>query len=129
MIRRPPRSTLFPYTTLFRSRCCEIWCRRRCLAARARSIAAARSARGCRFMRAMRSRRSPRFSSASELGPGAERLTGGAGLFQRRSALDATQQPLAVAIKTVAGVAANDFHRRARANRLVEIIDDEVNRE
>src|SRR3712207_7435713 len=26
MIRRPPRSTLFPYTTLFRSRaCCTIW--------------------------------------------------------------------------------------------------------
>src|SRR2546422_6630398 len=24
MIRRPPRSTLFPYTTLFRSRC--VWC-------------------------------------------------------------------------------------------------------
>src|SRR2546427_13255263 len=24
MIRRPPRSTLFPYTTLFRSRCGEI---------------------------------------------------------------------------------------------------------
>src|SRR3989442_9451673 len=24
MIRRPPRSTLFPYTTLFRSRCKEI---------------------------------------------------------------------------------------------------------
>src|SRR6202021_3273684 len=23
MIRRPPRSTLFPYTTLFRSRCAE----------------------------------------------------------------------------------------------------------
>src|SRR5260221_9369967 len=23
MIRRPPRSTLFPYTTLFRSRCCD----------------------------------------------------------------------------------------------------------
>src|SRR3712207_8724954 len=23
MIRRPPRSTLFPYTTLFRSRCCN----------------------------------------------------------------------------------------------------------
>src|SRR2546427_7315006 len=23
MIRRPPRSTLFPYTTLFRSICCE----------------------------------------------------------------------------------------------------------
>src|SRR2546430_8199189 len=25
MIRRPPRSTLFPYTTLFRSRCCAHW--------------------------------------------------------------------------------------------------------
>src|SRR5207302_8084771 len=23
MIRRPPRSTLFPYTTLFRSQCCQ----------------------------------------------------------------------------------------------------------
>src|SRR2546430_13053099 len=26
MIRRPPRSTLFPYTTLFRSRCCDSGC-------------------------------------------------------------------------------------------------------
>src|SRR5436853_2701409 len=25
MIRRPPRSTLFPYTTLFRSGLCSIW--------------------------------------------------------------------------------------------------------
>src|SRR5256885_5140011 len=25
MIRRPPRSTLFPYTTLFRSPCCPPW--------------------------------------------------------------------------------------------------------
>src|SRR3712207_7150522 len=25
MIRRPPRSTLFPYTTLFRSMCLEEW--------------------------------------------------------------------------------------------------------
>src|SRR3712207_8708053 len=25
MIRRPPRSTLFPYTTLFRSRVCRQW--------------------------------------------------------------------------------------------------------
>src|SRR5687768_18160959 len=25
MIRRPPRSTLFPYTTLFRSRCARTW--------------------------------------------------------------------------------------------------------
>src|SRR2546428_7711537 len=29
MIRRPPRSTLFPYTTLFRSRR-RVWGRRRC---------------------------------------------------------------------------------------------------
>src|SRR2546425_6896330 len=28
MIRRPPRSTLFPYTTLFRSRRADIHCRR-----------------------------------------------------------------------------------------------------
>src|SRR2546426_6291978 len=28
MIRRPPRSTLFPYTTLFRSRECFLVCRR-----------------------------------------------------------------------------------------------------
>src|SRR5436190_18379197 len=25
MIRRPPRSTLFPYTTLFRSTWCRVW--------------------------------------------------------------------------------------------------------
>src|ERR1039457_1791372 len=25
MIRRPPRSTLFPYTTLFRSGCVSVW--------------------------------------------------------------------------------------------------------
>src|SRR6266536_5347781 len=30
MIRRPPRSTLFPYTTLFRSPPRPRWCRRRC---------------------------------------------------------------------------------------------------
>src|SRR2546427_13122956 len=29
MIRRPPRSTLFPYTTLFRSRCHDVLLRRR----------------------------------------------------------------------------------------------------
>src|SRR5699024_12706916 len=28
MIRRPPRSTLFPYTTLFRSPASRRWCRR-----------------------------------------------------------------------------------------------------
>src|SRR5947207_8701392 len=26
MIRRPPRSTLFPYTTLFRSACAQVFC-------------------------------------------------------------------------------------------------------
>src|SRR5258708_21239142 len=30
MIRRPPRSTLFPYTTLFRSRQCLLYSVRRC---------------------------------------------------------------------------------------------------
>src|SRR2546430_8019182 len=30
MIRRPPRSTLFPYTTLFRSRPARASCRARC---------------------------------------------------------------------------------------------------
>src|SRR6478736_7294534 len=36
MIRRPPRSTLFPYTTLFRSscRCSAPWCWPRCPALR-----------------------------------------------------------------------------------------------
>src|SRR5436309_2051795 len=29
MIRRPPRSTLFPYTTLFRSEIAGLWVRRR----------------------------------------------------------------------------------------------------
>src|SRR5258706_13488086 len=40
MIRRPPRSTLFPYTTLFRS----LRCRRPGIAARRIVLAAARSA-------------------------------------------------------------------------------------
>src|SRR5258708_26305919 len=40
MIRRPPRSTLFPYTTLFRSREAEPW-----LGAQARGLAA-QDARG-----------------------------------------------------------------------------------
>src|SRR5438128_4830470 len=42
MIRRPPRSTLFPYTTLFRSSPCRRWLRcwpGRCREARARGIA------------------------------------------------------------------------------------------
>src|SRR2546429_5404636 len=53
MIRRPPRSTLFPYTTLFRS-----W---------ARSSAAARqsSGRRCTRSRSRRNTRSPRRASCS----------------------------------------------------------------
>src|SRR5947208_6894443 len=42
MIRRPPRSTLFPYTTLFRSRCC--WTRSvSCRSRSRRSCCASRS--------------------------------------------------------------------------------------
>src|SRR2546422_2881984 len=36
MIRRPPRSTLFPYTTLFRSRDCESQARATCVGCRTR---------------------------------------------------------------------------------------------
>src|SRR5690242_21251874 len=46
MIRRPPRSTLFPYTTLFRSRSCR---------ARAIAISATGSSRKSRSARAARS--------------------------------------------------------------------------
>jgi hypothetical protein len=55
-------------------------------------------------------------------------LAGRGGLFQRRSAFDATQQLLGLAVKTIAGVAANDFPCRLRANRHVGKIEDEVNR-
>src|SRR2546422_3614887 len=44
MIRRPPRSTLFPYTTLFRSRVAESWISRRDELDGARSRATRRSA-------------------------------------------------------------------------------------
>src|SRR2546426_8874421 len=53
MIRRPPRSTLFPYTTLFRSSGAPCRCRRRRTAAGARGIRdpctcpTGRGARGC----------------------------------------------------------------------------------
>src|SRR3712207_7842059 len=43
MIRRPPRSTLFPYTTLFRSRAAEAGLRRR--RRRARRIACSTTSR------------------------------------------------------------------------------------
>src|SRR2546430_3416211 len=41
MIRRPPRSTLFPYTTLFRSASSGTGCRTRCALGRARAYPAA----------------------------------------------------------------------------------------
>src|SRR5438093_1931589 len=47
MIRRPPRSTLFPYTTLFRSR---TWSRAN-RATSARSIVISIRARACAFIR------------------------------------------------------------------------------
>src|SRR5438093_7369649 len=43
MIRRPPRSTLFPYTTLFRSRRCCRRSSRRSRTAKSRSTPASRS--------------------------------------------------------------------------------------
>src|SRR3712207_6966607 len=42
MIRRPPRSTLFPYTTLFRSTC-QVWL---CASCTARQVSSAESAVG-----------------------------------------------------------------------------------
>src|SRR2546430_12174180 len=56
MIRRPPRSTLFPYTTLFRSRC---------------SCSPARPQRSFRGIRRPRSRR--RSSAAPVIGTAATR--------------------------------------------------------
>src|SRR2546426_1410499 len=46
MIRRPPRSTLFPYTTLFRSRCA-----RRSGAGEPRALAHARPSHRCAVVR------------------------------------------------------------------------------
>src|SRR5205809_5783739 len=42
MIRQPPRSTLFPYTTLFRSRTSSNCCGRRCRSSSSRSSSTAR---------------------------------------------------------------------------------------
>src|SRR5690242_21407610 len=60
MIRRPPRSTLFPYTTLFRSRAC---CRRQ--RRDPGSTSPARTSGGCSTASATsRTTRSPRPSAA-----------------------------------------------------------------
>src|SRR5215216_7607881 len=55
MIRRPPRSTLFPYTTLFRSR------------ARSRRAARAARAGGRRPPRRARDRKSTRLNSSHQI--------------------------------------------------------------
>src|SRR5258707_5933137 len=47
MIRRPPRSTLFPYTTLFRSRAGCAGCRRRGRARRFQGCRSSQSAFAC----------------------------------------------------------------------------------
>src|SRR2546425_3452633 len=52
MIRRPPRSTLFPYTTLFRSRRVEPGGRRQCRATRIRPPARPGGWHGGRYARA-----------------------------------------------------------------------------
>src|SRR3712207_8456893 len=63
MIRRPPRSTLFPYTTLFRSRYCRgassNWCG---LRSRKRMAASQQRARGRRA--ALADRKSTRLNSS-----------------------------------------------------------------
>src|SRR3712207_7982264 len=53
MIRRPPRSTLFPYTTLFRSASCAGLCARRMVRRffRGRPIASSNSGSGITFLR------------------------------------------------------------------------------
>src|SRR5690349_21964100 len=51
MLRRPPRSTLFPYTTLFRSRIGDRRCRRRAAIARNRAKAGERRSRHARVDR------------------------------------------------------------------------------
>src|SRR5438309_2828516 len=58
MIRRPPRSTLFPYTTLFRSHPCHLQ-RPECDPARR-----GRPARGGRATRRLRDRKSTRLNSS-----------------------------------------------------------------
>src|SRR5947199_1915872 len=48
MLRRHPTSTLFPYTTLFRSKGIPVECLRRAISARAAPAAAARRGRAAR---------------------------------------------------------------------------------
>src|SRR5258708_21957882 len=60
MIRRPPRSTLFPYTTLFRSRCAS-FCRSGSIRRRRHALRCiSRSKNGCAESARFRQARSPR---------------------------------------------------------------------
>src|SRR3989442_7307760 len=66
MIRRPPRSTLFPYTTLFRSRAADILCDVRGSAARRKRVPGGGRDRGAEPPRraADRDRKSTRLNSS-----------------------------------------------------------------
>src|SRR5258707_11146503 len=64
MIRRPPRSTLFPYTTLFRSSCTR----------RVRSRKSSRSA-GCGSLPRIRNRCAPRWFTAGRAATRSEEHT------------------------------------------------------
>src|SRR5260370_33065748 len=78
MIRRPPRSTLFPYTTLFRSENC----RRKLSERAARDGAIVREITGRRFASSISERRLPALYRRSL------RLSNGAGLFRESSSRD-----------------------------------------
>src|SRR5699024_12314022 len=62
MIRRPPRSTLFPYTTLFRSRCSRTPCPRTPTCPAAPSRSSGEASRASRH--ALRDRKSTRLNSS-----------------------------------------------------------------
>src|SRR5436853_2205765 len=63
MIRRPPRSTLFPYTTLFRSSSCATSSRRR-RTTRHSGTSGTRTTAACRRARISRDRKSTRLNSS-----------------------------------------------------------------
>src|SRR3712207_8643482 len=73
MIRRPPRSTLFPYTTLFRSR-----------QSAARASGCARGAARCRLLRAADDLRGAQEGGTRRGGGNATRLQSGCGTSGRR---------------------------------------------
>src|SRR2546428_620775 len=69
MIRRPPRSTLFPYTTLFRSwrrPCSKAWPTMRCSPAKRSSVPSRRSTDTPRWTKRSRDRKSTRLNSSHD---------------------------------------------------------------